>query len=140
MSVMLKFQNCTKVCKNPGSLKRHVQLKHRNVGTVSEESVSNSVSSQLEFKCGICAKVLKSENNLVNHITKVHKGQASQTHKGLSNQSIEKLLDITDKKSEKSDNDKAVATTNVPDDTETAVLVRVLRSRRRSVSLYKGKR
>ena len=127
---MLKCQNCTKVCKNPGSLKRHVQLKHRNVGTVSKESVSDTVSSQLEFKCGICAKVLKSEKNLVNHITKVHKGHASQTHKSLSNQSIEKLLEITDKKSEKSGNDKDVATTNVPDNTVKAVPDRILRSRR----------
>ena len=137
---MLKCQHCTKVCKNPGGLKRHVQLKHRNVGSVSEESVSDTVSSQEEFKCGICAKVLKSENNLVNHITKVHKGQASQSHKGLSNKSIEKLLDMTDKESEKSDNGEAVAKTNAPDDNETAVPVRVLRSRRRSVNLYKGKR
>ena len=202
-AVMFKCQNCAKVCKNPGSLKRHVQLKHRNEGTVNQESVADkidnesqveienpnkcdvcgkilkskenlskhkekihnksngqsrsqitttsldssaqtTVSSQKEFKCLICGKLLKSENNLTNHLNKVHKGQTSQTQKGLTNQTIEKILNMTDKESDNSDNFESTScdTTNVPEETATAAPVRGqrLRSRRRSLSLYKGKR
>ena len=73
------------LCKNPGSLKRHINAKHASsvslsvrvastvVADASQSQQSKSLpSSSKEFPCNICGKVLKSQKNHENHVTKVH--------------------------------------------------------------------
>lgn len=76
---------CTKVCKNPGSLKRHIQTMHKNRQSVSLPALSvrpNQSQIIQEFnqhQCLICSKILKTSKTLKTHIEKVHSG-TSKVH------------------------------------------------------------
>ena len=91
-SVLFNCQECTKVCKNPGSLKRHMNKMHRNVqenadsmtsNTLStEENSSNEKSKEADSSCGKCGKTLKNNLNLTRHMLRVH-GEVSN-HESIS--------------------------------------------------------
>ena len=94
-SVSFSCTVCDKTCKNPGSLKRHMNSKHKDstvtttleasdvvesntdsqiVGTLS---ASEALDSRTEFRCNLCGKKLKNEKNLGKHVEKVHGGVGS---------------------------------------------------------------
>ena len=79
---------CDLICRNPGSLKRHVNLKHgegqRRMSTslpvslgIQNDSVGPSRSQESSsdipgFPCDVCGKMLKSGKTLAVHLNKVH--------------------------------------------------------------------
>ena len=94
-SVLFNCLECTKVCKNPGSLKRHVDSKHKKVeSSVMEESTfvtDNEKTHQENVTnvdpehihednlCTICGKKLKNKINLMKHMERLHKSQVEDS-------------------------------------------------------------
>ena len=77
MNVSFPCQECGQVCRNAGSLKRHMNSKHFSQTASSLEYSSASGSgAALDFTCQECMKVLSSKRNLENHMEKVHKKNA----------------------------------------------------------------
>ena len=99
-SLVFHCLDCTKVCKNAGSLKRHSDSKHGTSKTTlsiihdvendasknDDPSKSNTIddtevnvdktaskASHENSTCSVCSKTLKNENNLRIHRKKVHK-------------------------------------------------------------------
>ena len=105
-SVMFQCQECTKVCKNPGSLKRHVTSKHKNSSRdctdIDDSSTLNTVEvnqsnettvelgSETSYKCDICGKTLKSSANLTKHMERVH-GNGTIDNGSLSHSNVVQL-------------------------------------------------
>ena len=87
-SVLFHCLECNKPCKNPGSLKRHVDSKHKNKETLQASSIelesTNSSSMDLtniatnnsmngsRKSCNICKKTLLNDSNLKKHMHRVH--------------------------------------------------------------------
>lgn len=123
-SVLFKCLECSKICNNPGSLKRHVNAKHKNItisvdatkGVQDESHLLTSVevptektneSEQLNIgvkPCTICDKTLKNDATLKRHMETVHKNsngnsQNQQTlvgkNGGLSASRIRSILSET---------------------------------------------
>lgn len=69
-TVMFSCKDCGKMCKNPGSLKRHLISMHKNRQSMSLPL--RAASKDTEHRCQFCAKVLANRRNLSNHIAKVH--------------------------------------------------------------------
>ena len=69
-TVMFSCKDCGKMCKNPGSLKRHLMSMHKNRQSMSLPL--RAASKDIEHRCQFCAKVLANRRNLSNHIAKVH--------------------------------------------------------------------
>ena len=98
-SVLFKCLECSKICNNPGSLKRHVNAKHKNITISADES--NEVSSIAKYQmdnngksCDICNKSLKNETTLRRHLATVHKNV--DKNGGLSNSRIRSMLSSTE--------------------------------------------
>ena len=85
VDVSFPCKECGMVCRNPGSLKRHISSKHASSASVviapSESSHSKDaqkskslpvLTSSRGFPCSICSKTLKSQKNLDAHLLKVH--------------------------------------------------------------------
>ena len=117
-SVLFHCHQCTKVCKNPGSLKRHINVKHKDdrshvVDATSSSTLLTDVSNEktqennsevvadTSNKCELCGKTLASEINLKKHKEKVHKIILSQ--KALGNSTIGMLLENTAPENETND-------------------------------------
>jgi len=70
------------ICRNPGSLKRHISSKHASVVIAPSESSHSKdaqqskslpvLTSSTGFPCSVCYKTLKSQKNLDAHLLKVH--------------------------------------------------------------------
>ena len=74
--------DCNKPCSNPGSLKRHMNSKHKN-GTVVQPSQEIADSSRAHLNdtrktCDICHKTLLNESNLKKHMERVHAQEVQQ--------------------------------------------------------------
>ena len=126
-SVLFKCLQCTKICRNPGSLKRHVDSKHKNTNSSNDTAMTSHNSTDLSENdnqtvqelphsgeatteisqnannlCTICGKTLKTEANLLKHMEKVHKTKLNESgsliqQKGLSDTRIRRMLNETDK-------------------------------------------
>ena len=81
--IMFVCKDCDKICKNPGSLKRHILAIHRNRQSVSLPVGAGTLSGDLSIpvsessqdptqKCLVCGKVLANRRNLLSHIDKMH--------------------------------------------------------------------
>ena len=85
LEVSFPCGQCDQICRNAGSLKRHISSKHansRNRMSISLPAVSAPASSQTSdagFPCDVCGKVLKSARNLANHQEKVHKNKSGES-------------------------------------------------------------
>ena len=105
--VAFACKDCDKICRNPGSLKRHIQSMHRNRQSVSLPVFSanqsfNPISSrsqitekEAEHKCVLCSKILKTQKNLQNHIDKVH-GKTAGTSADATEASTHKATTVSD--------------------------------------------
>ena len=80
-SVLFACKDCDKICKNPGSLRRHTMSIHKNrlsmslpahTGSKPSNLSTAGVSKAVEHKCPFCEKVLVNKRNLSNHIDKLH--------------------------------------------------------------------
>jgi hypothetical protein len=77
--VAFKCKDCDKVCKNPGSLKRHTQYVHRRQSVSLPAGAGHSeicpVINQSRVslhECALCGKILATKKNLQSHIDKIH--------------------------------------------------------------------
>ena len=66
--VAFACKDCGQVCKNPGSLKRHCNAKHKQ---------SESLKAAEIFSCGVCADVFDSKTDLQGHKLTTHKHSIS---------------------------------------------------------------
>ena len=87
-SVLFACKDCDKICKNPGSLKRHVLSIHKNRMSMSLPVNTGSRPGNIsipggsisaEHKCPFCGKVLVNKRNLNNHIATIHGPGASDS-------------------------------------------------------------
>ena len=118
--MLFKCLECPKICNNAGSLKRHVNAKHKNItisaeaniltesnGVDGTEIANDQVVNDNGKTCNICNKSLKNETTLKRHLATVHKNvdQQNQTKNmigvvgkngGLSNSRIRSILSSTE--------------------------------------------
>ena len=100
--VIFHCLDCNKPCNNPGSLKRHMNSKHKNqsAAQLSQAAMSSNTSSWPEPElaqlssvslpasrktCGMCSKTLMNEKNLRKHLERVHgRNEISTEDSGVS--------------------------------------------------------
>ena len=109
--VIFHCLDCNKPCNNPGSLKRHMNSKHKNqtATQLSQAGGSSNTSSWPEpdlaqfssvslsdsrKTCRICNKTLLNEKNLRKHLERVHAGHAISGEESAANsQSTEDVVE-----------------------------------------------
>ena len=81
--VTFPFKECNKICKNAGSIKRHIQSMHKNRQSVSlpanvpsyilETDVGNpGIQNKSTVSCEVCGNILPNEKALETHIQTNH--------------------------------------------------------------------
>ena len=72
MEVSFPCGQCDLICRNPGSLKRHMNLKHGEGQRRMSTSLPVNLGDIPGFPCDVCGKILKTEKTLAVHLNKVH--------------------------------------------------------------------